>query len=366
MPKFSIRPLAITQELLSWYKRFQRELPWRKTKDPYKIWISEIMLQQTQVETVKPYYGRFLKKFPTVKKLANAPLDEVLKVWEGLGYYARARHLHQAAQCILSEHQGKIPCNRAELLRLPGIGRYTVGAILSIAYGQDEPALDGNLQRVLCRLFNIDKDPKLGVTQKKLWQLARDLLPLGQAGLFNQALMDLGATICIPGEPRCLICPLMHLCEARRVGRQSLLPVKSIKRSLPHYDVAVGIVHKSGKILITRRPEKGLLGGLWEFPGGKRKIKESLKVCVKREIKEEVGIEIEVEAPLVIVRHAYSHFRVTLHAFHCRFVKGRARALGCSDWAWIDLSEIDQYAFPSANHKILAALQKAIPKSASG
>jgi A/G-specific adenine glycosylase len=348
---------AIRKNLIVWFRQFQRDLPWRRTRDPYKIWVAEVMLQQTQVETVKPYYERFLEKFPTVRKLAAASLDDLLKAWEGLGYYARARHLRRAAQLMVREYGGKIPAEREKLLTLPGIGPYTAGAMLSIAFGQDEPALDGNSERVLARLFAIEQDPKERATQKRLWQLARDLSPPGQAGVFNQALMDLGAMICIPGEPRCLICPLARWCAARRRGLQAELPIRPARKALPHHEVAVGIIWKNKKILIARRPEEGLLGGLWEFPGGKREPGESLPACLEREICEELGIRVEVGDLFLTIGHGYSHFRVTLHAFQCRFLHERPRAVAARTWRWVKPEELDRYAFPSANQKILRALK---------
>ncbi len=353
-----------TQAILAWYQRHQRDLPWRKTNDPYKIWISEIMLQQTQVETVKPYYARFFKKFPTVSALAKAPLDTVLKAWEGLGYYSRARHLHKAAQIIVKQHRSKIPRSKAELLKLPGIGRYTAGAILSIAFGQDEAAVDGNLQRVLSRLFSIESDLKEQSTQEALWLIATQLLPHGQAGLFNQALMDLGSSICIPGRPRCLICPLTKMCEARKQGRQTVLPVKTRKKEWPHYEVAVGVIYHRDKILIAQRPNQGLLAGLWEFPGGKREAGEPLKTCVRREIQEELGINVKVEKLLGVIKQGYSHFKVTLHAFRCHFISGEPVARGCQDWKWVKLNELNKYAFPAATHKIIATLEAPRAKNA--
>jgi A/G-specific adenine glycosylase len=351
---------SIRKALLTWYSRHQRDLPWRATHDPYHILVSEIMLQQTQVERVRQYYQKFLKKFPTLRKLAQAPLDEVLKAWEGLGYYARARHLHRAAQIVLRDYGGKLPQSRKELLKLPGIGRYTAGAIVSIAFGQDEPVVDANVRRVLSRLFAI----RQAQTHRELEELARKLLPPGQAGLFNQALMDLGATICVVRQPKCLICPLAKLCEAQRLGIQSELPVRPHARAKPHYDVAVGIIWKGDKILITKRPDEGLLGGLWEFPGGKRQLNESLEDCVRREIFEEVNVRVRDLRHFMTVRHGYSHFTVTLHVFWGYYAGGRPRCRGCSAWAWVRPSDLPRYAFPSANQKIIARLFDALDKSA--
>ncbi len=349
---------ALKPALLRWYRRQQRDLPWRGTRDPYAIWVSEIMLQQTQVATVVPYYERFLDAFPNVQALADAPLDSVLKVWEGLGYYGRARNLHRAARQVVTDFQGTLPRTVRELLGLPGIGPYTAGAIASIAFGLDEPVLDGNVTRVLCRLFRVRENPKDTKVVRKLWSLARRLIPAGRASLFNQALMDLGATVCIPREPRCLVCPLKALCQAWARNEQADLPIKVKRAPLPHYDVAVGVVWKRNRILIDQRKPEGLLGGLWEFPGGKPRANESLERCVVREVREELGVRVKVRRLLTTVKHAYTHFRITLHAFECDHVSGRPRPIGCADFKWIRLDELDQYAFPKANHKVIAALRR--------
>jgi len=354
-PLNSSRRKRFAARLVSWYDSHQRDLPWRRdAHDPYRIWISETLLQQTQVATAIPYYARFLARFPTVRALAAARLDDVLKAWEGAGYYARARNLHRAAQEIVTRFGGRIPQTVDDLLTLPGIGRYTAGAIASIAFNRDAPILDGNVARVLCRYFNIAADPKSAGTQKELWKLAEDLVPRGSAGEFNQAIMDLGATVCTPRNPSCRACPLNRGCAARRLGIQAKLPAKHKKKPLPHYAVAVGIIWKRGKILIAKRFAKDLLGGLWEFPGGHQEKGESLARCVQREVREELGIAVRVEKEFAVVDHGYSHFRITLHAFHCRWVRGRPRAMGCAAWKWVSPSALARYAFPAANRKIIA------------
>jgi len=343
----------LRRRLLKWYQRNHRDLPWRRTKDPYRIWVSEIMLQQTQVPTVVPYYRRFLRRFPTVRTVAQAPLGEVLKGWEGLGYYARARHLHAAAKRMVEQYRGRVPDTLEALTGLPGIARSTAGSILSIAYGKRAPILDGNVKRVLCRLFNVAEDLNASRTVEKLWEISRRLVPRKAPGIFNQALMDLGATICIPKKPKCGACCWADLCEAWRLNLQEQLPVKSRKPAIPHREAAVGVIWKNGKVLIARRPPEGLLGGLWEFPGGQRHGDESLQECLRREVKEEVGIDVEIREPMVTVRHAYSHFKVTLHVFRCRYRSGKPQALDCADWKWVRPEELSKYPFPAANHKII-------------
>jgi A/G-specific adenine glycosylase len=354
----------LTSHLLAWYAHHRRDLPWRQTRDPYHIWVAEVMLQQTQVATVMPYYQRFLERFPTVEVLAAASLDDILKLWEGLGYYARARHLHAAARTVVSEFGGHIPDTREELLSLPGIGRYTAGALLSIAWNQDVPALDGNARRVLGRVSAIREDVTRGAGQHQLWNLAESLLPPGQAGDFNQALMDLGATICTPRAPLCEECPLSKECRAHRLGQEEQFPPRRPRRPLPHYEVAAGVIWDGAeRFLIAQRLPKGLLGGLWEFPGGKREPSETLEECLQRELNEELAVNVTVGAPLTVVQHAYTHFRITMHAFHCRLVSGQPRALGCAEWNWITLDQVERFAFSAADHKIIAAL-RASSKSA--
>ena len=359
----SARAKNIAARLLAWYAINKRDLPWRRdTHDPYRVWISETLLQQTLVATVIPYYERFLARFPTVHALASAPLDDVLKTWEGAGYYARARHLHRAAQEIVTRFDGKLPSTVDELLTLPGIGRYTAGAVASIAFNRDVPVLDGNVTRVMCRYFRIERNSKSKVVQDSLWELVTGLVPHGLAGDFNQAVMDLGATICTPHSPNCVACPLKRGCAARRAGVQEQLPVKPKKKPLPHHTIAVGVIWKRGKLLIARRKDEALLGGLWEFPGGHCQKRESLQACVVREVREELDIEVVVEKKFAEVEHAYSHFSITLHAFHCRHRRGRPRAIGCAAFKWIAPRNLDQYAFPKANRVVIESLDKQIKK----
>lgn len=348
-----------SQNLLTWYPKNRRKLPWRRTRDPYRIWVSEVMLQQTRVETVIPYYKRFLNRFPTLKTLARAPRSRAMKAWEGMGYYSRIRNLHDAVKEIVHRNGGIVPQTYEELVSLPGIGRTTAGAILSFAFHQDRPILDGNVRRVLARVFRIEKDPKDPETQRDLWQLSESLIPKDRGYLFNQALMELGATICLPRNPKCPICCLKDLCLAKRYNLQNSLPLRVKKKPLPHYDISAGIIwNRRKKVLITLRPPKGLLGGLWEFPGGKKEKGESLEKCLKREVREELGIQIRVKEPFMEVKHAYTHFKITLHTFHCEYLRGRPRPLRSEDWKWVSLKGLSKYAFPAANRKIIDELLK--------
>lgn len=353
--KMSARKVAAC--LLNWYAKHKRDLPWRRdAHDPYRVWISEIMLQQTQVVTVIPYYERFLERFPTINDLARADLDDVLKAWEGAGYYARARNLHRAAQHVVEQLDGRMPNTVEQLLTLPGIGRYTAGAIASIAFNRDAPVVDGNVIRVLCRYFKINRDPKDTKTQQHLWGLMETLLPRGRAGDFNQAMMELGATVCTPQNPNCTACPLVRTCLAKQKHLQAKLPTKTKKKTLPHHQIAVGIVWKRNKILIAQRRADALLGGLWEFPGGHLEPDETLAQCVAREVKEELGVAVQVDEEFAKVEHAYSHFKITLHAFHCHWASGRPRALSCAKWKWIKPDELSLYAFPKANRVLIEKL----------
>jgi A/G-specific adenine glycosylase len=343
--------------LLAWFAKHKRALPWRATRDPYHIWVSEVMLQQTQAATVIPYYERFLKRFPNLNALADASDAALMKAWEGLGYYARARNLRAAAQTILSEHGGELPASRDALLRLPGFGPYTAAAVASLAYGADCAAVDGNVLRVLARVYAVDADIRRSSTRRQLQQIADGLVPSGRAGQFNEALMELGALICRPKNPACNECPIRRFCLAYEQGRARELPVKSPRRAVPHHEIAIGVVHHRGKVLIALRPADGLLGNLWEFPGGKRHAGETLAECCRREIKEETGLDVDVTEVFAIVPHAYSHFRITLHAFHCRYTGGRARPHTSQAVRWVNIEALDDYAFPKANKQIIALLK---------
>jgi A/G-specific adenine glycosylase len=316
------------------------------------------MLQQTRVATVIGYYQRFLDRFPTVAALAAAELPAVLKAWEGLGYYSRARNLHAAARCVVADFAGRVPADPDQLRRLPGVGAYTAAAIASIAFGRDVPVLDGNVTRVLARVFRLRENPATAAAQRRLLGWARPLIPPGQAGTINQALMDLGATVCTPRSPRCPACPLAAHCQAFARGEQADLPRKAPRKPIPHYDVAAAVIWRGGRVLIDRRKPTGLLGGLWEFPGGKRRPGETLEAAAIREVREEVGLTVRPTAHLITVRHAYSHFRITLHVFQCRPQAGRARPIACDAVKWVRLADLDDYAFPKANHKIIAALRE--------
>jgi len=347
----------VQKALLGWFAKNARDLPWRRTADPYAIWVSEIMLQQTRVPAVVPYYERFLRRFPTVRQLARARLDAVLKLWEGLGYYSRARNLHRAAKEIVARCGGHLPSSREELLPLPGIGRYTAGAIASIAFGRREPLVDGNVIRVLCRLFRIKGSPRDSAVEKRIWALAAKLVPKSHAGQFNQALMELGREICLPRHPRCDECPVNRFCEAGLHHEQDSLPTRVPRKQLPFHTVAVGVIYRNGRILIDKRKPEGLLGGLWEFPGGKKRRGEPLPAALRREVREELAITVRVGRLLAVVDHTYSHFRVRIHAFECTYVSGTPHCIACADFKWVRPGDLGRYAFPAANKKIMEILR---------
>jgi A/G-specific adenine glycosylase len=345
--------------LLAWYGAHKRQMDWRDSEDPYHIWISEIMLQQTRVEQMGGYFSRFVAAFPTVHDLAQATEDDVLKVWEGLGYYARARNMHKAAQRIVAEYDGLIPDTYAGLIDLPGVGQYTAAAVSSIAFDRDHAVLDGNVTRVLCRLLRIEGDPRRAQVKAELVAASEGLLAPGRAGDFNQAMMELGARICTPQKPHCTTCPVGELCRAKaELEDPTVLPFKVPKKKPPHFRVAAGIIWKGEDLLIAQRPSEGMLGGLWEFPGGKQEEGESLAECLAREIREELDIAIEVGEQLYSVDHAYSHFSITLYAFNARYIEGDPKALGCSQWRWIRPHELDGYAFPRTDRKIIDYLRQ--------
>lgn len=320
------------------------------------------MLQQTQVKTAIPYYERWLATFPTLEALAAANLQQVLKVWQGLGYYARARNLHAAAQVIVQRYQGSFPQQLQDVLELPGIGRTTAGGILSAAFNQPVAILDGNVKRVLARLTALPTPPAKAL--KQLWQFSETLLDPANPRDFNQALMDLGATLCTPQNPTCLLCPWMSQCQAYNLGLQSELPMRETSSPLPHKLIGVAVIwNEQQQILIDKRRQNGLLGGLWEFPGGKVEAGESFEACIQREIMEELGIEIEVREHLITIDHTYTHFRVTLNVYHCRYLSGEPQPIECDEIRWVSLEEIDQFPFPKANEKIITALRLNPPKT---
>lgn len=342
--------------LLAWFQAHQRPMPWRETRDPYHIWISEVMLQQTQVATVIPYFERFTARFPSVRALAEAPLDDVLKHWEGLGYYSRARNLQKAAVQIVTEHGGTFPRDYAAIRALPGVGDYTAGAVASIAFNQPQPAVDGNVFRVLARLFGIDDDIAQPRSRRRFEAVARELIPPGEAWRFNQALMELGATVCTAAGPRCAGCPVAGWCLARATERVRELPVKSKKTVVKEVDFLVGVVRdEAGRYLITRRPAKGLLGGLWEFPT----LEAAGPVAPEQLVawyRSRFELDLAGVQALAAVPHQFTHRKALFHAFRAKLAPGTSRPAERDDLRWVEPAGFGEFAFPLAHLRIQEAL----------
>ncbi|VGO20967.1 A/G-specific adenine glycosylase [Pontiella sulfatireligans] len=350
---------AVKARLLPWFAANKRSMPWRSNRTPYRVWISELMLQQTRVDQATPYFHRFMKRFPSLKSLAAASQEDVLKMWEGLGYYSRARNLHKAAQIIAADYSGRFPRDPAEILKLPGIGGYTVAAIGSLAFNLDMAVLDGNVIRVLSRLTAYTTDTRTTTAKKELQQLADELLVKGDAGNFNEAMMELGATVCLPKNPQCGECPMSKVCLGHESGRPTDYPVKAPKKKTPHMVVGAAVVtNRKGEVLIAQRREKDMLGGLWEFPGGKQETGETIQQCIVRELKEELGINIETCGFLVTVKHAYSHFTMDLHTYFAKIKSGRPRPLECQNFQWLKISDLRKVPYSKADLNIIAELEK--------
>lgn len=351
---------AFQETLTAWFAQHRRDLPWRRDRSPYRVWVSELMLQQTRVEQVIPYYHRFLRRFPSLRALAEAPRADVLKVWEGLGYYSRAVRAQETARHLIKNHRGRFPRTVQELRALPGIGPYTAAAVGSLAMGLDAAVVDGNVIRVLARVFACAEDAQRPAGRALFQGWADALLPAGRAGIFNEAMMELGATVCTPRQPACAVCPLGEACRARVEGTMENFPVRAKKAVVPHKLVGAGlVVNERGQLLIAQRHEDSMLGGLWEFPGGKQEPGESMADCIARELREELAITVKVGAHFVTVSHAFSHFTMDLHVHWCRVLKGLPRAVDCADCRWVSPGELVNFAFGRADQKVMEALAKA-------
>ncbi len=341
---------TLARRLLTWYRHHGRTLPWRGHPDPYAVWVSEIMLQQTRVETVIPYFENWMSRFPDINALARASEQDVLNAWEGLGYYSRARNLHKAAQIVADEHCGQLPGEIDALHRLPGIGRYTAAAIASMAFGLDVPTLDGNLRRVLARLFDVAQPADSPAGERRLWELAAVHLPKGRAGDYNQALMDLGATICLPKNPRCPLCPLTEMCRARRLGVQEERPVLKPKKQTPHYVHAAGVIVRNGRVLLAKRPSRGLLGGMWEFPNGR--VDGDPARGLAKALRGGYRLRVRGSEALGVIGHTYTHFKVTVHAFRTELLAGAKTG----ELKWVRIGELDDYPMGRIDRQIARKL----------
>lgn len=350
-------PPAWVTALLDWFAEHRRPMPWRDSPTPYAVWISEIMLQQTQVGTVRPKFDRFIAAFPDIRRLAAADPQAVLKVWEGLGYYARARNLHRAAIHVVSTLDGRIPTTAAGLRALPGIGAYTAAAIASIAYGEAAPAVDGNVLRVIARLRGLADDIAAPATRDRIAALLVAPIRRVNPSHFNQALMELGALVCRPRNPRCDVCPLAPACVARRQGRTAELPVKSRATKGPHRVEVAGLVQRAGRVLLGQRPVKGLLGGLWEFPSAVVRADEAFPAAVVRAVRETTGVDVTVKRPVAVVDHAFSHFQTTVHAYACQRSGGRARSgAAYTTVAWVTRADLEALPLTRVGRRLTALL----------
>jgi A/G-specific adenine glycosylase len=348
--------------LLAWFACHRRDLPWRTSRDPYRIWVSEIMLQQTQVATVVPYFERFVRAFPTLRHLATADEDQVLRLWEGLGYYRRARDLHAAARRIMREHGGRFPSDATAVAELPGMGRYTVGAVLSQAFGCRLPVLEANSLRVLCRLFGRRDDPRRGPAQRWLWQTAKLLLPRRNVGDYNQALMELGALVCTP-KPSCSACPLATLCEARRQGVQGEIPLRLAPiRTQRVREVAV-VVHRGSKVLLVQRPPEGRWPRLWEFPHGPL-ADEILEQAVQRHLLELTGIRAGTGTKLTTIRHTVTRFTITMVCVEARYLRGSFHSRFYLQGKWLGLDRLAEYPLSAPHRQLAHAVMKNAAKRA--
>jgi len=349
---------SLGKKLLDWYDKNKRTLPWRERPSPYATFISEFMLQQTRVETVIPYYDRWMARFPTFATLAAGDREEVLRLWEGLGYYRRAHNLHQAAQIIVTAYGSELPRDIRALQELPGIGCYTAAAITAIGFNQPAVALDGNLRRVLARLIDLELPARSIEGERALLAFGYRNLPEGHSSTFNQSLMDLGSLICTAKAPVCEQCPLQSECLARAHGTIFERPVKIPRKPIPRVEAAAGVLKQNGRVLIGRRPEGKLLGGLWEFPGGKPEPGEDLQAALRREWMEELGVAAVVGAKIGTYQHTYTHFHVTVHAFNCELVSGAPAALEHSELTWAGVEELGDYPMGKVDRAISNTLQQ--------
>ncbi len=350
--KAGIHFKTFSSDLTQWYDKNKRDLPWRRTKDPYKIWISEIMLQQTTVNTVIAYYERWIKTFPTIHDLAQAPIQNVLKQWQGLGYYNRARNLHKAAYRIINEHLGLIPKDPELIRSLPGFGPYTTGSVLSIAYDIPLTIIDANVRRVVMRLLALPGLADIKQDQK-IKEFLLKVLPSKDVGDFNQALMELGALVCRSREPICILCPVRVYCKAFKLSRQEIIPATK-KKIIKNIHAVIAIIRDGNKYYIQQRPAKGLLADMWEFPGGKVEAGESKKEALVREINEELDVTVKASRHLFDVKHFYTEFRVNLSVFECAVDKEPKLD---STHRWVSYKDFSKYPMPSGSTKIIEKLK---------
>jgi len=348
----------LRQRLLDWFAAHQRPLPWRTTYEPYQVWIAEIMGQQTQMERVAQYFTRWIERFPDLAAVAAAPEQVILKAWEGLGYYSRARNLQQAAQRLIASGTVEIPADYQQLLALPGIGPYTAAAILSIAYNQPVPLLDANVERLFARLADLDRPLKQEATKKRLQSMAESLLDREHPRQYNQALMELGALVCTPKKPTCAFCPVQMHCRAHRADTVEFRPLPTGRQKKIDITMACGILRQGSNYFIQQRLPDDIWGGLWEFPGGRLEAGESPEQAAIREIREETGWQVTGLVPFATVTHQYTRYRVTLHSFLGTLPSSLAKPelTAASQYAWVSLAQLPDYPFPAGHRQLVAAL----------
>lgn len=349
--------------LLDWFAHNGRDLPWRKTYHPYHIWISEVMLQQTQMDRVVLYFNRWINRFPDVHTVASASEDEILKLWEGLGYYARARNIQKCARILAEKYNGRLPEEYHALLELPGIGRYTAGAIMSLAFNRDYAVVDANIERLFARIFNITSPIKDKLNSNTVWQKAQELIPAGKARLFNQAMMELGALLCLPRFPECEKCPLTPCCQAFHLGVTGERPIPGTSKQIIPIDMASGILIHRGKIFIQKRLDRDVWANLWEFPGGRLKNGETPEAALVREFREETELAVENLEKIKVIKHRYTIYRVTLHCFFCTLINDAAEPVlhAAQEFKWVNPESLAQFAF-SAGHRKLNQILIELPR----
>jgi A/G-specific adenine glycosylase len=344
----------IVRPLLTWYDQVRRDLPFRRTRDPYAIWVSEVMLQQTQVSTVLPYFERWMQRFPNVSALAGASEDDVLHAWQGLGYYSRARSLRRAAQAVVERFSGELPKSVAELLSLPGVGPYSAGAIASIAYARRVPVVDGNVIRVLCRLFALEGDPGRTPLKHELWRIAGELVPDVRPGDYNQALMELGALVCTPRKPSCSSCPLAGPCQAYASGRQELLPQLPERPLATEVRMAAALVFRRGRVAVVKLAQTApRWAGMWQFPAVELGRNEKASAAAERAARELAGLSARAEAAVAQVKHSVTRYRITLDAFRCRVLpRSRCAPPTVEELVWRKPAELATIAMPAAHRRL--------------
>jgi A/G-specific adenine glycosylase len=351
---------AIARRLLAWYAANARDLPWRRSRDPYRVWVSEIMLQQTVVATVIPYFERFLARFPTVTALAKAPEEDVLRLWEGLGYYRRARQLHRAADVVCAEHDGRFPRDAQAVRALPGIGRYTAGAILSIAFDQPQPILEANTIRLLARLIAYSGDTHSTAGQRLLWETAEQLLPRREVGRFNQALMELGSQVCTPREPRCDACPLAALCPTRRWQLADRIPAQRARPVIELVREAAVVVRRGDKVLIVRRQPGERWAGLWDFPrfALSSEAAAPLDEQLVAGVTDRAGVKVRPGELLTTIRHSVTRFRISLECYEAVHIAKASRAAGEPETRWVRPSDLGEFPLSTSARKLARLLAK--------